>query len=203
MSMNRASVGILVLSLALAIPARADVPMRVAGVPNFHRVNENLFRGGLPTEEGLRNLAKMGVTTVLDLRSLSEQKRHPEAAWAKAAGLRHVTVPMKGSETPCTEQIEACLAHIQRAGEKVYVHCKQGKDRTGTVIGVYRIRHDGWSNQKAYAEARAIGMHWYKFGYRSLVRSYLFTGIVPAEAASMQPTENASLPADAATTTSP
>ncbi len=40
----------------------------------------------------------------------------------------------------------------------VFVHCKRGADRTGTVIACYRINHDHWQNQKALTEAKYLGM---------------------------------------------
>ena len=40
----------------------------------------------------------------------------------------------------------------------VFIHCRRGKDRTGTVIACYRMQHDGWNNAKAQAEANEFGM---------------------------------------------
>ena len=38
------------------------------GVPNFHKVNDGLYRGGQPSRQGFESLAKLGIKTVLDLR---------------------------------------------------------------------------------------------------------------------------------------
>jgi len=40
----------------------------IRGVPNFHTVNDNIYRGGQPSDEGLRALASAGVKTIVDLR---------------------------------------------------------------------------------------------------------------------------------------
>jgi protein tyrosine/serine phosphatase len=55
--------------------------------------------------------------------------------------------------------MEQALAILENEGAgPVFVHCKRGADRTGAVIGAYRIEHDGWTNDRALAEAKALGM---------------------------------------------
>jgi protein tyrosine/serine phosphatase len=54
----------------------------------------------------------------------------------------------------------------------VFVHCRRGADRTGTVIACYRIAHDGWQNLKALDEARTFGMSWLERAMRSYVLHY-------------------------------
>ena len=39
-----------------------------AGVPNFHQVNDHVYRGAQPTDQGFQSLAKLGVKTIIDLR---------------------------------------------------------------------------------------------------------------------------------------
>ncbi len=39
-----------------------------AGVTNFQKLNDSVYRGAQPSEEGFKSLAAMGVKTVLDLR---------------------------------------------------------------------------------------------------------------------------------------
>jgi len=46
------------------------------------------------------------------------------------------------------------------ANQPIYVHCKGGRHRTGLVTAVYRMTHDGWNFDKAFAE-----MMKYDFGY--------------------------------------
>ena len=52
--------------LVLSLPVFAGSP--VQGIHNFYKVDEHVYRGGQPTEEGFRYLAKIGVKTVIDLR---------------------------------------------------------------------------------------------------------------------------------------
>ena len=51
-------------------PERWAQPIEMKGVPNLHRVLENLYRSAQPTAEGMKSLKKMGVQTIVNLRSI-------------------------------------------------------------------------------------------------------------------------------------
>ena len=165
-----------VLALALvSIPAWAssiEAP-NPTGVPNFHQVNDHIYRGGQPSDEGLQALAKLGVKTILDLRREDEHSTKAEAQAVEAAGMRYVNVPMVGVVAPSDEQISKVLNLLDSNTEgPVFVHCRRGADRTGTVIACYRIAHDHWENQKALEEAKSDGMSFLQIGMKRYVRGF-------------------------------
>jgi protein tyrosine/serine phosphatase len=156
---------------AALIVCRADAAdLQVSGVPNFHQVNEHIFRGGQPNERGWSALAKLGVQTVVDLRDRDQRSTGLEARQVEAAGMHYVNVPMSGLLAPSGDQMEKALALLE-AGP-VFVHCRRGADRTGTVVACYRIRHDGWDNQKALREAKGHGMSIVEIGMRRYILAY-------------------------------
>ena len=163
------------LALALvSIPAwaQSEAPTPT-GIPNFHQVNDHIYRGGQPANEGFQALAKLGVKTILDLRREDEHSTKTEEQLVKAAGMRYVNVPMVGVVAPSEDQISKVLALLDSTTEgPVFVHCKRGADRTGTVIACYRIAHDRWGNQKALDEAKADGMSFLQIGMKRYVRSF-------------------------------
>ncbi len=142
---------LLLTKLAVA----ADVPQHVR---NFGQVNETLFRGGMPTDDALRELKALGVGLVIDLRE-EGNARQEEKRKVEELGLRYAHVPMRSLAAPRPVDIQQVLSLILREPKaKVYVHCLRGKDRTGTVIACYRIQHEGWDNQRALTEAKSYGM---------------------------------------------
>jgi protein tyrosine phosphatase (PTP) superfamily phosphohydrolase (DUF442 family) len=144
----------------------------VKGVPNFQVVNDQVLRGGQPSDAGFGNLARMGVKTVVDLQE-SGDRAHSEKKLVKALGMRYVNIPMKGMTTPTEKQISHALKALNdNSAAPVFIHCKRGADRTGVVIACYRIQHDHWENQQALSEARGYGMSWYQFPLQRYVRSY-------------------------------
>ena len=174
MQYQRFTQAIPVLAIAFAATTMAFAePVSIPGIPNFHQVNENIFRGAQPSNDAWEHLAKMGVKVVIDLRRDGEDEHSAaqEAKAVEAAGMRFVHVPMKGVVAPTEAQVTKVLG-IFHSGEKVFVHCKKGKDRTGTVVACYRILHDKWENNKALAEAKSLGMHWIEVGMKNYIRSF-------------------------------
>jgi protein tyrosine phosphatase (PTP) superfamily phosphohydrolase (DUF442 family) len=145
--------GLLSVSLAAAGLLAAPIP-DVPGVPNFHQVDEHIYRGAQPHSQGFVGLAKIGIKTVIDLRG----ERSEESA-VQSAGMRYVRLPWNGYAAPSDSQITAVLSLLNDgAAWPVFVHCRRGADRTGTAIACYRIAHDHWTNQQALAEAKTFGM---------------------------------------------
>jgi protein tyrosine/serine phosphatase len=146
--------GLLALSLSLAGLRAASIP-DVAGVSNFHQVDEHVYRGAQPNGQGFAGLAKIGIRTVIDLRG-----ERSEESDVQRAGMHYVRLAWSGFKAPDDAQIEAVLALLNDSSQwPVFVHCKHGVDRTGTAIACYRIAHDHWSNEQALAEARTFGMN--------------------------------------------
>jgi protein tyrosine/serine phosphatase len=142
------------------------------GVANFHKVNIQVYRGAQPTDRGFLNLAKLGVKTVIDLREADGHTLIEKKA-VEAAGMHFINIPMRGLGAPTPEQVSKVLTlfNDESAGP-VFVHCKRGADRTGTVVACYRIAHDHWDNQAALKEARSFGMSWMERAMQNYVRRF-------------------------------
>lgn len=126
-------------------------------LPNFHQVHPYLYRGGEPTSAGLEQLKKLGVTTVIDLRSNGEKKIN-EKAITKELGLEYIEMPMS-SKAPTARQVKTFLDKVKGKRDNhdqgsVFVHCAHGSDRTGCLVGIWRVTQDGWNYDQAYKEMR-------------------------------------------------
>jgi protein tyrosine/serine phosphatase len=173
-------------ALSLALPA-SPASLELPGIPNFHQVNEHVFRSGQPADGSWQDLAKFGVKIVIDLRRPDEHSTGAEAQAVAAAGMQYVNVPMKGVVAPSPEEM-AKLLSILDSPDKVLVHCHRGADRTGAVIACYRISHDHWQNQQALQEAKSLGMRWTQMGLKRFILSFQ-----PSTAARRSPPEDARL----------
>ena len=133
----------------LAMP-RDNVP----GVGNFAEISDALYRGAQPTAEGFRELKKMGIKTVINLRSF-----HSDRDEMKGTGLRYAHIYSKAWD-PDDDDILAFLKIVEDpANHPVFVHCMHGADRTGWVVAVYRVIEQGWSVDDAWLEMQNFGHH--------------------------------------------
>ena len=147
----------------------ADI--HLIGVPNFHRVDSHVYRGGQPSHSAWKDLAALRIRTVVDLRPDGENHEHStkmEADSVEAAGMRYINLPMDGMAAPSSDQLSKLLALLD-SDDVIFVHCRSGRDRTGVVIACYRVAHDHWRNQKALEEATSYGMH----SFESAMKNYI------------------------------
>ena len=75
-------------------------------IKNFGQMDERFYRGAQPKESDYRDLAGLGIKTVIDLQDnpTSYEKRD-----AEALGMRYINIPMSDSEYPRAEQIAMFL----------------------------------------------------------------------------------------------
>ncbi|MBS1957317.1 MAG: dual specificity protein phosphatase family protein [Cyanobacteria bacterium SZAS-4] len=138
------------------------VPPNVAdAIDNVGVINENIMRGSWPIadENGMQALKDAGVKTIIDLDD-SPSLIAEESAAASRLGMNFEAIPLSEVERPSNEQIAQILRLMEDPqNQPVYIHCKQGADRTGAIIAIYRMTHDGWSIDKAYEEMRHFGFN--------------------------------------------
>jgi protein tyrosine/serine phosphatase len=92
--------------------------------------------------------------------------------------MRYLNVPMSGLTAPSSEQIGKALSILQSNSDNpAFIHCRRGKDRTGTVVARYRILHDHWESRKALSEARSLGMSRLERGMQRYILQFESTAL--------------------------
>jgi protein tyrosine/serine phosphatase len=160
------------LVISFANFAQAQKAHDKKDLPNFYAVNANLYRGGQPTEAGVKRLAGMGVKTIVNLRGADENS-FKEKAWAQNAGIKFIAVDLSNWFRPKTPDIEQIIKYIEAPeNQPVFVHCKRGADRTGTIVAAYRISREGWTGKQANAEAKKFGFGWWQVWMKDYIDDY-------------------------------
>ena len=134
------------------VPPGPQHPMEVGplGVDNFGVVSPELWRGAEPTPDGLKVLAHLGVKTIIDLREADESSEVPP-------GVRYVRMPVSAWRADQVD-VHDVLREIARSPKPVFIHCHQGRDRTGLAVAAYRLSH-GMSVDDACLELRNFGVN--------------------------------------------
>ena len=165
-------VGIVATLTCFAVASAAQTVSKYEELPNFHQVNMNLYRGAQPKRGGIQKLAELGIKTIINLRDDDGRARSEEIE-ARAAGLKYFNLPLDNFGRPADEKVQRVLAVIDAPeNQPVFVHCKRGADRTGTIIAVYRIEHDGWTSKQAKDEASRYGMGLWQVGMKHYIDDY-------------------------------
>jgi len=138
-------------------------PMEVQGLPNLYRVSDDLYRGALPTTQGLQELKKLGVRTVIDLRESDDNQ-------AKMAelGLIYEHIPMTAFHVKDDHVVQFLRIAGDPGRAPIFVHCQRGADRTGLMCAIYRIAFQGWTKEQAIAEMTQGGFR-FNHGYQNVV----------------------------------
>jgi tyrosine-protein phosphatase SIW14 len=161
-----------------------DLPVGdLPGLHNFHQVNDHIYRGAQPADNGFAQLAKLGIKTIIDLRE-SGSRSVTEKKLVEAAGMHYVSVPLAGYGAPPADVVSKVLALFDDSSAgPVFIHCRRGADRTGTMLAVYRIVHDHWENAKALTEAKLFGMSWTERAMQTYILHYQPPQVASAAAA--------------------
>ena len=158
------------LLFALTAASRAAAPAPT-GVPHFHEVRPGVYRGGQPTDAGWAYLKSLGIKTVVKLDLPAEGSD----AQAERLGMTVIDASGPPSDlgdvlgSPKPERLRLAVGALDDARRRpVFVHCLHGQDRTGLVVGLFRVLHDGYSKDAAYKEMKKNGFHRSLHGLREV-----------------------------------
>lgn len=123
----------------------------IEGVSNFSKVSPLLWRGAQPTEAGFRNLEAAGAKTIISLR-----EHHDDLPLLEETNLNYLRIPMDAWD-PEEAELVLFLTQLERIlkdpdSAPVFVHCAEGKDRTGYSIAAYRMLFENWTADDAIHE---------------------------------------------------
>lgn len=144
-----------------ARPASWAQPVELEGAPNLHKVSEDLYRSAQPSALGIKNLKKLGIRTVVNLRTF-----HSDRDEIGISGLHNVRIPMQAWYPERKDALRFLGIVSDTSMTPVLVHCQHGADRTGAMAAVYRAVMQGWTKEEALREMTKGG-----YGYHRVWRN--------------------------------
>lgn len=164
-------------ALLVFLVAACSPMVYVHGVPNLDQVDANVWRSGqIATQEGWDWVAKLAAGRQVHVVKLNfDTEGSDELARAMGFEIDYLPVQPRGDQdlwddtksvfigpdAATIEQAMSVLTHckLHPESEICIAHCTHGQDRTGYLIGRYRVTDDGWTKDRAYAEMRAHHFH--------------------------------------------
>lgn len=158
----------LVMLSVIATAQQKDSPK--IRIQNFGCINEQFYRGAQPKGRDYKDLAAMGIKTIIDLQ---REGVADESRMVEAAGMKFYRIPMSDRESPAPEQAAEFLRLVNDpTNQPVFIHCKGGRHRTGAMTAIYRFTHDEWTADRAWAEMKQFDFE-HGFGHDAL-KNYIF-----------------------------
>ena len=137
------------------------------GLPNLHQVSDVLYRGAKPTREGIDELGKMGVKTIIDLETRYDVGVSDDDATGTGITVVHIGFdPWHPKESDVVQFLRVVT---NESRQPLFVHCRHGSDRTGMMCAIYRIAVQGWTKDQAIAEMTHGG-----FGFHPMWQDLLY-----------------------------
>ncbi|MBA3701200.1 MAG: tyrosine-protein phosphatase [Planctomycetes bacterium] len=128
------------------------VPVELAGCPNLFKLAPDIYRGAQPSADGMAQLAKLGIKTVISLRAFNDDQ---DEAVGTGLTLERISFKTWHAEDEDVERFLKLIADPTK--RPVFIHCLHGSDRTGTMCAIYRMALEGWSVDEALREMQHGG----------------------------------------------
>jgi protein tyrosine/serine phosphatase len=142
---------------------RWALPITLEGVPNLHQITPTLYRSEQPTRLGFRNLEKLGIRTVINLRAFNSDDDEVRGTSLRTERVRILTWNIDDEHV-----IDVMRMLRNRENGPFLIHCQHGADRTGLMSAMYRVLEQGWTPDEALEELTAGG-----YGYHSVWKNIL------------------------------
>lgn len=135
------------LAAELNRPSEWAVQMQLQGVDNLYKINDNMYRSAQPTKQGMKNLKKMGIKTIVNLRAF-----HSDADEMTGTGLLGEELSVIPWHIEDEDVIRVLRIIRKKENGPFLIHCEHGADRNRVMIAMYRIVEQGWSKDEAIRE---------------------------------------------------
>ena len=196
------TLGMLVVIFALAIIAPAQEAVgqgqKRTNIKNFGQMDERFFRGAQPKEDEFKELAALGIRTVIDLRA---DPVGYEKGIVESLGMKYINIPMVGKKYPTEEAVRAFLKVVNDPNTgSFFVHCAGGRHRTGAMGAVYRFQLYNWTFEQVYAEMKKFDFYtsWGHGAFKDFVRDYYERTLSAKAPASIAPAQATKAPTNVA-----
>lgn len=162
-----------ILSVAtVSFAQEASNPGFKIKIKNFGQMDDRFYRGAQPKEKDYKDLATLGIRTIIDLREDPEAYERP---LVESLGMKYVHIPMIAKKYPTPEATQLFLSTVNDPSTgKFFVHCAGGRHRTGAMGAVYRFQVYDWEFEKVYKEMKQYDFYtrWGHGAFKDFVKDY-------------------------------
>ncbi|MFN8672736.1 MAG: tyrosine-protein phosphatase [Candidatus Sericytochromatia bacterium] len=137
----------------------------VGNLIRFQEFAPKLFRGSQPDENDFATLKnKYGVKTIISFRGdapveyKEDLQVKEEKKVVEKLGMKFVNIPVPTNAEIPSAMLSTYFKTLEnKANQPAYIHCFHGRDRTGTMAELYKIRNMGITSKQALDDMSKFG----------------------------------------------
>ena len=161
MLLKALSITFLSLSLTSCSSGPKGKTEKTSNVLSIQNYKNKVYFSGQPSEADFADLAKKGITTVINLRQESEMKKvgFSESDAAKKAGITYYNIPVdysKEFEKKAVDKIETTFMKHHKK-EKILLHCGSG-NRAKAWFAIHVAETHDTDAETGLKKARELGL---------------------------------------------
>jgi len=124
-------------------------------IHKLREVTKGLYRGSAPTPKDVLWLKqKLGINKIV---SLDQEAGEKISRACKMLGIKQEKIYITWDRKSLFKLLHHDLKKLLLDGGPTFIHCHQGKDRTGLVTALFKCMYMNMPPEKAIAEAKSLG----------------------------------------------
>jgi Tyrosine phosphatase family len=124
-------------------------------IHRLRKVADGLFRGSAPTPKDVLWLKEiLGINKIV---SLDEGTGEKIDRACKMLHIHHIKAYINHDRKSLYNVLQQNLKKLLLDDGPTYVHCAEGKDRTGLIVALFKCKYMGVKPQDAIQEAKSLG----------------------------------------------
>jgi protein-tyrosine phosphatase len=117
---------------------------------NYTPISVEFVLGSIPTTSGdIAALESMGIQSILSLTQTPIQHYDGVANSLSHYNIAVCHCPIVDCSVPSDAIATKALDYLESASQPIYIHCRGGIGRTGTILIAYYVVREGWTLEKA------------------------------------------------------
>lgn len=124
-------------------------------IKRFRKIKDNLYRGSAPSVKDVIKIHKLlGIKRIVSLDQLASDRINNIC---KLLHIEHIIIHLDGTRKSLLKLLSYNLSDLLDSGIPTFLHCHEGKDRTGLVTALFKCKYMGMNPEDAIKEAESLG----------------------------------------------
>lgn len=124
-------------------------------IKRFRKITDGLYRGSAPSVKDVVKLHNLfGINKIV---SLDEAAGHRIDRICKLLNIDHVQLTLDGTKHSLIKLLAHNIKDLLTEGGPTFIHCAEGKDRTGFLAALFKCKYMGVPLHEALDEAKKLG----------------------------------------------